>query len=471
MIKRPYSLRTWILAGIVALVIVPYLATMLVVVVMITFFEPPETERPPLDFRSPAMTELVRSVETQHDRWADPAWQQELEQKLAPLRLRVKLADPSDTEIYESPKLLLDRRRTDFLIGYRETWTYYPGELQRSVVVYQGTSLVGQVKWYEGDNPRTVEKMRFNDFMDIFMSFAIGVIIILTVWGAVRLASRAVLRPLGALSGAARQINQGNLDFTVPASPVKEVNEFAQAFDQMRAGLRESVQKQAELEQERKLFISAIAHDLRTPLSSVRGYLEGLRDGVANTEEKRQRYVSVALEKTGTLEHLIESLFAYTKAEYLAGSMQREELELGALLREAAEAFQPAARSKGIHLEFDEAPDPCRVNGDRHMLSRVVSNLLDNALRYTPEGGTVTLGWRGGLEHVRFWVADTGPGIPPEDLGRVFQPLYRGDKARGSRTGGAGLGLAITTRLVEAHRGKVTAENKDGTVITVTLPL
>ncbi|MFZ5818045.1 MAG: sensor histidine kinase [Bacillota bacterium] len=282
---------------------------------------------------------------------------------------------------------------------------------------------------------------------------------------------RSLNLPLKALGEAAHQVNRGELEFALPASRVRELNELAAAFAAMRDGLRESLTRQAELEQERRLFVAAVAHDLRTPLSSVRGYLEGLRDGVARTPEQVRRYVAVALEKAVALERLVDSFFAYARTEYLEQPPQREELELGELLRASAEALGPGAGGKGVALRLDGPPEPCPIRADRQMLGRVIDNLLENAIRHTPEGGTVTLGWRREGDRARFWVQDTGPGIPPEDLGRVFQPLYRGDRARSTRTGGAGLGLAIARRLVEAHGGSIAVENRTGARFTVTLPV
>ncbi|HLN62760.1 MAG TPA: HAMP domain-containing sensor histidine kinase, partial [Symbiobacteriaceae bacterium] len=194
-------------------------------------------------------------------------------------------------------------------------------------------------------------------------------------------------------------------------------------------------------------------------------------DGVANTPEKMSRYVGVALDKTATLERLIEGFFAYSRVELLEQPPQREPVDLGALLAGAVAAAGPRAQGRSLSLSLDEGPEPCTVNADAAMLTRVVDNLLENAIRYTPEGGAITVGWRSGIDHARFWVQDTGPGIPPDDLGRVFQPLYRGDKARGSRTGGSGLGLAIARRLVEAHGGTISVENDGGARFTVTLPI
>lgn len=468
MLKRPFSLRVWILAGIVGLVVVPYVLTWVVLMTALAF-EPQPPTYVPVDFDQPEIRSLIQAVESNSSRWEESEWRATILPALQAHGLRVELENAQGHPVYRSPDFV-DYIETS--VGpFRRTVVWHDtfGVERRDVEVYDAGRLVGRAIWFEGQPGGTAAQAKFNQFLNYFMPVTVGILILGTIWGAVALASRAILAPLKALSAASRQINGGDLEFSVPTSSIKEVNEFARAFDQMRAGLEESVQKQAALEQERKLFISAVAHDLRTPLASVRGYLEGLRDGVAATEEKRTRYVAVALEKTATLEHLIESFFAFTKTEYLGDSLQREELDLGALLKRVTESFEPAALSNGIHLRLEEPPAPCTATVDRLMISRVVSNLLENALRYTHAGGTVRVGWRAGLSRVQFWVADSGPGIPAEDMGRVFQPLYRGDKARGSATGGAGLGLAIAARLVQAHNGTITVQNQNGAIFIVTI--
>lgn len=412
---------------------------------------------------------IYQAVESQPERWGDPQWRAELAARLAPLNLQVRLRDGDRNGRYEIPRQdpedwpvvgvppFARRISPDFV-------------LERETVVYQGDSMVGAVSWYSVTHDFDLADERYNAMLNTVMPWVVVAMIIGTIWGAIHLASRALLTPLRSLSRASRQINAGDLDFTVPSSPVAEVNEFARAFDQMRQGIKDSIAHQAAMEQERRMFIAALAHDLRTPLSSVRGYLEGIRDGLARTPEKMERYVSVALEKTESLGRLIESLFAFAMTEYLEQGPQTERLELGDLLRTAAEAMAPRAGAKQVTIQLDEPGAPCWLEADRLMLVRVLDNLLDNAIRHTPPGGSVAVGWRGEPPGATFWVHDSGPGIPTEDLPHIFDPLYRGDKARSTRTGGAGLGLAIAQRLAAAHGGRITAANQNGARFTVSLP-
>jgi signal transduction histidine kinase len=294
----------------------------------------------------------------------------------------------------------------------------------------------------------------------------------LTLGGIGWFLGRTVLRPLSATSGAARHVAGGDLDIRLPRSRVREVDEVNTAFESMSVALDRSLRQQAELEEERRLFIGAIAHDLRTPLFALRGYLEGLDAGVADTPEKRTHYVAVAREKADTLERLINDLFDFTRLEYLEQAPERDELDLAGLLRKVADDMRPLAEANGIAVAFDLPMEGCHASGDAHLLTRAIENLIDNALRYTSKGGRVTIGCHATQEGVAFTIADTGPGIPPADLPHLFTPLFRGESSRNRRTGGAGLGLTIARRILLAHGGDLTAANRPegGAHFTGTVP-
>lgn len=283
---------------------------------------------------------------------------------------------------------------------------------------------------------------------------------------------RMVVEPLAATSAAARQVARGNLEVALPSSRVREVAEVNTAFEAMGAELRASLEHQAALEQERRLFISAVAHDLRTPLFSLRGYLEGLEQGIADTPEKRARYVAVAQEKADALERLITDLFAYTRMEYLDQAPNREPLDLGALMMRLVEGVRPQAEAKDVRLIIETPVEGCVVDGDGHLLARAIENLLDNATRFTPGGGAVHVACHTEADRTLFSVTDSGPGIPAQDLPHLFAPLYRGEASRNRRTGGAGLGLTIARRILRAHGGDLTARNHidGGAVFIGTLP-
>ncbi|MFL5336851.1 MAG: sensor histidine kinase, partial [Geminicoccaceae bacterium] len=282
----------------------------------------------------------------------------------------------------------------------------------------------------------------------------------------------AFLRPLSRMVKAMRQIGTGNLDVRLPRSRVSEVDEAAMALDGMADALRSSLERQEALEQERRMTISAVVHDLRTPLFSLRGYLEGLATGLADTPEKAARYIQVCREKADALERLVADLFAYTRTEYLEEVPRPERLDLAELLRRTVEGLQPQAEAKGVRLWLEAAEETPIVAGDPTLLMRAVENVLDNAIRHTPTGGEVRVSWLDVGKHIAFSVTDSGPGIPAADLPHLFTPLFRGEESRNRRTGGAGLGLTIARRLLRAHGGDLVAANArgGGAVFTGTLP-
>lgn len=273
------------------------------------------------------------------------------------------------------------------------------------------------------------------------------------------LTGHMVLRPLTAMSQAARQIAGGDLNITLPEPPLHEVAEVAEAFTAMGKALRASIERESDLEQERRLFVSAIAHDLRTPLFSLRGYLEGLDRGLATTPEKTAKYIHICQEQADTLEHLVADLFTYARLEYLEQTPQREPLELGTLLRTIVDGMRPRAEAKAIAIIADASGTPCPLEGDSHLLTRTIENLLDNALHYTPAGGCIHVRWRHEHDRCVFSVSDSGPGFAAHELPHLFMPLYRGEASRNRQTGGAGLGLAIARRILLAHGGDLRAAN------------
>jgi signal transduction histidine kinase len=205
----------------------------------------------------------------------------------------------------------------------------------------------------------------------------------------------------------------------------------------------------------------------------LRGYLQGLQRGVAATPEKAAHYLEMCQAKADELEHLVADLFAYTRLEYLELEPERQPLDLGDVLRQVVEGAQPLAATKGVTLTLDASAHPARLLGDSHLLARAVENLVDNAIRYTPPEGVVCVRWRAdGARNITFSVADSGPGIAPDDLACLFKPLYRGEASRNRQTGGAGIGLAIAQRILVAHGGSLVAANRPegGAIFTGTLP-
>jgi signal transduction histidine kinase len=258
-------------------------------------------------------------------------------------------------------------------------------------------------------------------------------------------------RPLAEVGGAARRIAEGDYAARVPRQGPEELASLADSFNQMAASLERQ-------EQMRSDFIANAAHELRTPLTNLQGYLEALRDGVITAD--RATYESL-WEEAERLVRLSHSLDALAEGDASTSQAQLVEIDLVAAVRAALELAQPTLERAGLTIEV-ELPDhlPARANPDQ--LAQVLANLLSNAAHYTPRGGTVTVRAERRPADLLVSIVNTGEGIPPDDLVRVFERFYRVEKSRDRARGGAGIGLAIVKQLVEAGGGRVGAESRDG---------
>jgi signal transduction histidine kinase len=276
---------------------------------------------------------------------------------------------------------------------------------------------------------------------------------------------RWVLKPLARLAADAERIAGGELDVEPLPTRAREVAEVGDALHGMAAGLRDALGSSAAAERERRFMVTAIAHDLRTPLFTLRGSLEALERGVGDG-----RYLDRAQDKAAHLDRLVSDLFTFSRLEYARGAITFDEVDVGELARRAVEGIEPLAAAGGCAVTLGRVPRGLVVHGDADALLRVLTNLLDNAIRH---GRTrVELGARRTNGTVRIEVVDDGPGFAPHDLQHVFEPLFRSDRTRATATGGTGLGLAIARRLARAHGGDVEAANDPGggARTTVTLP-
>jgi signal transduction histidine kinase len=280
----------------------------------------------------------------------------------------------------------------------------------------------------------------------------------LALVAGVALLRRWVVAPLARLAGDAQRIAGGELDVAPVSSRTREVAEVGAALHGMADGLRDALAERQAAEEQRRFLVSAIAHDLRTPLFTLRGSLEAIEHGIGDDDQLRR-----AQDKATLLDRLVGDLFTFSRLEYAGPELEREALDAARLAHEAADTVDPQIVVVG--------PDvPVMIDGDHAALLRVLVNLLDNAARHARSH--VELRVVADEAEVRFEVLDDGPGIDPGDLPQLFDPLFRADRTRNSATGGAGLGLAIVQRLTAAHGGSVSAANRPegGACFTVRHP-
>ncbi|MGW4399743.1 sensor histidine kinase [Amycolatopsis nivea] len=272
------------------------------------------------------------------------------------------------------------------------------------------------------------------------------------------LASIRLIRPLRALTGAAQRLKAGETGARVRVKGKDEIARLATAFNEM-ARARE------ELENARKAMVSDVAHELRTPLSTIRGWLEAAQDGISQLDDD---LVASLLEEAVHLQHIVDDLQDLALADAGALRVHPEPIDANTLLTHLAAAHAPRAESADVRLSVPPMENPA-ITADPVRLRQALDNLVSNAIRHTPPGGSVTVTARQAENDAIFEVTDTGTGIAPEDLPRVFDRFWRADPSRSRASGGSGLGLAIVRKLAEAHGGEVTAASTPGRGTTFTL--
>lgn len=273
--------------------------------------------------------------------------------------------------------------------------------------------------------------------------------------------SRTVARPLNELSRAAEAVAEGHYNQRIQTSGPPEVRAAAEAFNRMSAQVYAAHQAQQD-------FVANISHDLKTPLTSIQGFSQAIMDGTAKDPA---RAAAVIHEEAGRLNRMVIELTDLVRLQAGRLSMRTAPVDLGTLAAAIAERLRVVAQKKGIALHIETPAQPPIV-GDGDRLAQVVTNLISNAINYTPTGGQIWVTTQPLNGGVQLEVRDTGIGIPPEELPRIFERFYQVDKARGPRRG-AGLGLAIVHEIVSAHGGRITAASagaNQGAAFTVWLP-
>ena len=275
--------------------------------------------------------------------------------------------------------------------------------------------------------------------------------------------SRRMSSPIGVLAKAARRLGGGDLSQRVQLQGKGEVEMLAQAFNSMAADLERA-------EQLRRNLVADVAHELRTPLSNIQGYLEAIRDRVMKPNAATIRSLN---EEAALLSRLVNELQELSLAEAGELKLVYQAEDIAKLVKQAVTPWQPKIAAKEISLSLDLPDNLPLVNIDWQRINQVLHNLLENAVAHTRKGGTINVSAITQGDWVEVCVSDTGEGIPAEDLPHIFERFYRVDKSRARATGGSGLGLTIAKRLVEAHGGTITVQSElgKGSRFSFTLPI
>ncbi|MCR4653909.1 MAG: HAMP domain-containing histidine kinase [Eubacterium sp.] len=274
---------------------------------------------------------------------------------------------------------------------------------------------------------------------------------------------RGVMNPIRELQTAAQNIRDGNLNYSVSGRGVREINDLCDDFEEMRIRLKESAEEKISSDSKSKELISNISHDLKTPVTTIKGYAEGIIDGVAATPEKQKKYIRTIYNKAVEIERLIDELTTYSKIEANRIPYNFQKIHVRDYFIDCVDELNLELESQNIQLNyFNYLTGEPLIIADPEQMRRVINNIVGNSVKYMDKpAGIINIRLRDVDEFIQIEIEDNGKGIAQKDISRVFDRFYRSDTARTSR-GGSGIGLSIVKKIVEDHEGKVWATSREG---------
>lgn len=281
---------------------------------------------------------------------------------------------------------------------------------------------------------------------------------------------RSIIYPLDRLKKAAQTMTAGNLNVSVTAESDDEIGELCTAFEEMRIKLRSQIEQNMQYEKDSKELISNISHDLKTPMTSIKGYVEGLMDGVADTPEKQQRYIRTIYNKVNDMNSLIEELFLYAKLDSNAVTYQFVKVNLSDYFEDCVEEIRLDLEAQNIDFGyFNYVSKDTVIIADPEQLKRVINNIIGNSIKYASPDRKPYIGIRlmEEAEFVKVEIEDNGKGIAKKEVPYIFDRSYRTDASRNSSMGGSGLGLSIARKIIEEHGGKIWANSTENVGTTI----
>ncbi len=332
-------------------------------------------------------------------------------------------------------------------------------QAQKTQVQTEGDGTVYDISITDSaDSQGRVHVMAKDLFISAFV-ILISVALVVGLW-----VYRSIAVPLVKLKKATQNIKEGNLDFVLDVEGNDEFSELCQDFEEMRRRLKESTEEKNLIEKENKELISNISHDLKTPITAVKGYVEGIMDGVADTPEKMDRYVRTIYNKTNEMDHLINELTFYSKIDTNRIPYTFSKLNVEDYFADCAEEVGLELETRGIELVYaNYVEKDVMVIADGEQIRRVIHNIISNAIKYMDKPkGIIQIRIKDVGDFIQIEIEDNGKGIGPKDLPYIFDRFYRTDVSRNSSKGGSGIGLSIVKKILEDHGGKVWATSRLG---------
>ena len=305
------------------------------------------------------------------------------------------------------------------------------------------------------------------DVKEIILDLLISIVLILiftagmlTVW-----IYQGIINPIHKLQVAAQNIKEGNLDFTIETDGRDEIGELCRNFEEMRYRLKQSEEEMLAGEKENRVLISNISHDLKTPITAIKGYVEGLMDGVADTPKKQEKYIRTIYNKANEMDTLINELTLYSRIDTNRIPYNFNRINVADYFDDCVEEVGLDLEAKNIKLTYiDYADKDVLIIADPEQLRRVINNIISNSVKYLDKKqGFINIRIRDVGDFIQVEIEDNGRGIAGKDLPYIFDRFYRTDASRNSSTGGSGIGLSIVKKIIEDHGGKIWAHSKEGT--------
>ena len=297
-----------------------------------------------------------------------------------------------------------------------------------------------------------------------FLAIAMIVILILTSAIITMWVNNDIYRPIKELSYAMQRIAGGDFDYRLSGAGESEIGQLYGNYEQMRLQLKENAEEKFENEKKSKELVSNISHDLKTPITSIKGYVEGIMDGVADTPEKMDKYIKTIYNKANDMDVLINELTTYSGIDSNKIPYHFHILNISDYFSDCIEEVGLDLEHKNIHLNYTNlvSADTCIV-ADPEQLKKVINNIISNSVKYMGhDNGEIDIRILDETESVKIEIEDNGKGIAAKDIGNIFERFYRTDSSRNSLQGGSGIGLSIVKKIIEDHGGYVWATSREG---------
>lgn len=298
----------------------------------------------------------------------------------------------------------------------------------------------------------------------IYMAVAILLILVITSIALTMWIAKSVILPVNELNVAMESIAGGNLEYTLPVTENGEIGKLYENYEKMRLKLKESTDNSLENENQNRELISNISHDLKTPITSIKGYVEGIMDGVADTPEKMDKYIKTIYNKANDMDRLINELTIYSGIDSNRMPYHFLRLNVADYFGDCVEEVGLDLESKKIHLDYSNlTPSDVQIIADPEQLKRVINNIIGNSVKYIDRNKDPEIDIRilDEGDSIRIEIEDNGRGISAKDLPNIFERFYRSDASRNSTSGGSGIGLSIVKKIVEDHGGYIWASSKE----------